>query len=186
VADLEALLAGARAARGAFEGCDPGRIALMGFSGGGAVSIICAARGPELAGVAALASPADFSRLLPREGMGEFIAHARAISIISDPAFPPCEEAYYREMLALSPVEVVGAVAPTPLLLIHGDEDDTVPVESAYRLFESASDPRELFIVAGGGHKLRLNAGAMDKAVGWILERLGVSPGHGTRGLPRT
>lgn len=172
-ADLEALLDEAQAGRGACELCDPGRIALMGFSGGGAVSIACAARRSGLAAVVSLSSPADFSRLMAREDMGEFIAHARAIGIIRDPAFPPSEEAYYREMLAASPLKVVGAVSPTPLLFIHGDEDDTVPVEEARRLFEAAAEPKEIFIVKGGGHKLRLNAEAMDKAVGWTMDRLG-------------
>lgn len=176
VADLETLLKAARAVRGAFEGCDPGRIALMGFSGGGAVSIVYAARQPGLAGVAALSSPADFSRLIPREGMGSFVAQARAIGIIRDPAFPPSEEGYYQEMLACNPIAVVDGVAPTPLLIIHGDEDDMVPVEEANRLFEAAAEPKELCIVKGGGHKLRLNPEAMDRAVTWVLQRLEASP----------
>jgi fermentation-respiration switch protein FrsA (DUF1100 family) len=172
ISDLEVLLAAAREARGPFAGCDPSRTAVMGFSGGGAVSIICAARGPRLAGLAALSSPSDFSRLLPREGMGDFIAHARAIGIIRDPAFPASEEEYYREMLSCKPVAVVEEVAPTPLLIVHGDGDDTVPVDEAHRLYEAAAEPKGLFIVEGGGHKLRLNAAAMDRAVTWMLEKL--------------
>ncbi len=178
-ADLEALLAAAREARGAFEGCDPARMALMGFSGGGAVSIVCAARRAPLAGVAAISSPADFSVLLGREDMAGFIAHARAIGIIRDPAFPPSEEEYYREMLAMNPIKHVGAVSPTPLLVVHGDEDETVPVAAARRLYEAASPPRELHVVKGGGHKLRLNAEAMEVAVGWIWRRLGLGPAAG-------
>lgn len=176
VADLEALLTAARSAKAPFEGCDPTRIALMGFSGGGAVSIICAAHTPGLAGVAALSSPADFSSLLAREDMGEFIAHARAIGIIRDHAFPVSEEAFYGEMLACNPGDFVGGVAPAPLLIIHGDGDETVPVAEACKLYDAASEPKELFIVKGGAHKLRLNAEAMDKAVGWTLKRLGVCP----------
>ncbi|MBC7229875.1 MAG: alpha/beta fold hydrolase [Actinobacteria bacterium] len=170
--DLEALLDEAGEARGPFRGCDPERMALVGFSGGGAVSIICAARRGGLAGVAAISSPADFSRLLPREGMAAFIARAREIGIIRDPAFPASEEAYYREMLAYSPAAVIGEVSPTPLLIVHGDADDMVPVEEAYRLYEAAREPKELFIVEGGGHKLRLHAAAMDRAVSWVLDRL--------------
>ncbi len=90
------------------------------------------------------------------------------------PLFLPSEEDYYREMLACNPIDFVGGVAPTPLLIIHGDGDETVPVEEAYRLYDAASEPRELFIVKGGAHKLRLNPDAMDKAVGWTLQRLGL------------
>ena len=172
VADLEAVLAAAAATERPFEGCNPARIALMGFSGGGAVGIICAARANGLAGLAALSSPADFSRLVSREGVGSFIEHARSIGIIRDPAFPPSEEGFYGEMAAHSPVREVARLAPTPLLIVHGDQDDLVPVQEAYRLFEAAAEPKELYIVKGGGHKLRLNPEAMDKAVAWMLEKL--------------
>jgi fermentation-respiration switch protein FrsA (DUF1100 family) len=177
VSDLEAILDTTRSPHDAFEGCDPARTALMGFSGGGAVGIICAARGRELAGLAALSSPSDFSRMLPREAMGDFIAHARAIGIIRDPGYPPSEEEYYREMLACAPVDVIDRLTPTPLLIVHGDLDDTVPVQEAYDLYEAAVEPKELFVVGGGGHKLRLNVEAMDKAVTWLLERLGTNLG---------
>ena len=172
VSDLETVLDAAREPRGAFIGCDPARTALMGFSGGGAVSIIYATRGGELAGLAALSSPSDFSRMLSREAMSGFIAHARAIGIIRDPGYPPSEEEYYREMLSCAPVDVVGELAPTPLLIVHGDRDDTVPVQEAYRLYEAAAEPKELFIVEGGGHKLRLDDRAMAKAVTWLLQKL--------------
>ncbi|MDD3718370.1 MAG: alpha/beta fold hydrolase [Actinomycetota bacterium] len=173
LSDLESLLDEAREGRSAFERCDPGRTALVGFSGGGAVSINCAARRRGLAGVVSLSSPADFSRIMTREGIKDFIAHARAIGIIRDPGFPSDEEAYYRDMLDSSPIGMVSAVSPTPLLFIHGDEDDTVPVDEARRLYEAASEPRELLIVRGGGHKLRQNAEAMDRAIAWVLELLG-------------
>ena len=173
--DLDAVLDAARSARGAFEGCGGG-IVLMGFSGGGAISIICAARRKGLAGVASLSSPATFSRLLTREGMGDFIAHARSIGIIRDPFYPPSQDRYYEELLTCNPVDCVGRVAPTPLLVIHGDEDDTVPVDEAHRLYEAAAAPKELYVVKGGGHKLRLNLEAMDRAIGWTLDKLKTTP----------
>ncbi len=170
--DLETLLSAARGGSGAFAGCDPERIALMGFSGGGAVSIICAARHGPFAGVAALSAPAAFSPLTTREDMEGFIAHARAIGIIRDPSFPPSRDEYYEDMIAHDPIDFVGRVAPTPLLIIHGDADETVPVRDAQSLYDAAAEPKELFIVRGGGHKLRLNPEAMDKAVAWTLARL--------------
>lgn len=172
VRDLDAVLDAVDAGGGPFAGCDPSRKALMGFSGGGAVGMVCAARRGGLRGVATLSSPADFTRLMPREAIGDFIDHARRIGIIRDPGFPPDADAYYREMLAVSPLAVAGSLAPTPLLVVHGGGDDLVPVEEARRLYEAASEPKELYVVAGGGHKLRLNAAAVDKAVSWIAEQL--------------
>lgn len=46
-----------------------------------------------------------------------------------------------------------------PVLIIHGAEDDIVPVSMAYELYEAAPEPRELLIIEGAGH-----AQAVDKA----------------------
>ena len=172
VDDLSAVLEEVEKGEGPFQGCDPGRTALMGFSGGGMVSIICAARRGGLKAVATLASPADHSRLLTRESIGAFIAHARGIGIIRDPEYPASEEDYYREMVGVRPVQEVGGLSPAPVLIVHGDMDDLVPVEEARRLFQAAGEPKELFIVKGGGHKLRHDPEAMDKAISWVLDRL--------------
>lgn len=40
----------------------------------------------------------------------------------------------------------------TPLLVIHGDRDDIVPMHSAQWVFDSANDPKRLHVVAGGTH----------------------------------
>jgi fermentation-respiration switch protein FrsA (DUF1100 family) len=39
-----------------------------------------------------------------------------------------------------------------PVLIIHGDQDDIVPVEMATRLFEAASEPKRLLVMSGAGH----------------------------------
>ncbi|MBO5068830.1 MAG: alpha/beta hydrolase [Roseburia sp.] len=45
-----------------------------------------------------------------------------------------------------------------PVLIIHGEEDDMVPVEMAYELYDAAGREKELLIIPGAGH-----AQAMDK-----------------------
>lgn len=45
-----------------------------------------------------------------------------------------------------------------PVLIIHGEEDDMVPVEMAYELYDAAGGEKELLIIPGAGH-----AQAMDK-----------------------
>ncbi|MCA1066250.1 alpha/beta hydrolase [Rossellomorea sp. AcN35-11] len=39
-----------------------------------------------------------------------------------------------------------------PLFIIHGDQDELVPTEMAYRLYEATNTPKELWIVPGAGH----------------------------------
>lgn len=39
-----------------------------------------------------------------------------------------------------------------PILFIHGTEDQTVPVEEVYKLYEKAACEKQLYIVVGAGH----------------------------------
>lgn len=41
-----------------------------------------------------------------------------------------------------------------PILFIHGEADDFVPVSMVYELYEKAAGPKELLIVPGAGHGL--------------------------------
>ena len=40
----------------------------------------------------------------------------------------------------------------TPLLIVHGDEDNVIPLALAKNLFEAANHPKEINIINGGGH----------------------------------
>lgn len=51
------------------------------------------------------------------------------------------------------PVELVDAIAPVPLLLVHGEDDHYFPAEQARLLYAAAGEPRTLWIEpAGFGH----------------------------------
>lgn len=51
-----------------------------------------------------------------------------------------------------SPVEVVGRIAPTPLLLVHGDRDSYFTLEHPRALAAAAGSPSALWLVDGFGH----------------------------------
>ena len=51
-----------------------------------------------------------------------------------------------------SPERFVGALAPTPLLLLHGSADPVIPYSHSERLFERAGEPKRLVLVEGAGH----------------------------------
>ena len=65
-----------------------------------------------------------------------------------------------------SPVEVVGRIAPTPLLLVHGDRDHYFPVEHPRALYAAAAEPKELWLLEGFGH-------AESAATPEVLDRIG-------------
>jgi pimeloyl-ACP methyl ester carboxylesterase len=65
-----------------------------------------------------------------------------------------------------SPVEVVGRIAPIPLLLVHGDADAYFGVEHPRALAAAAGEPCELWVVPGFGH-------AEGAATPDLLDRIG-------------
>jgi pimeloyl-ACP methyl ester carboxylesterase len=56
------------------------------------------------------------------------------------------------EQVPASPVEVVGRIAPTPLLLVHGGADRYFPTEHARTLRRASRDHAELWVEPGMGH----------------------------------
>lgn len=51
-----------------------------------------------------------------------------------------------------APERDLAHLAPVPLVVIHGDADKVVDIELGRRLFERARDPKQFWIIPGGGH----------------------------------
>lgn len=138
---------------------------LAGFGTGGGLCIAAAARRPEIAGVAALASPADFNDWAnhPRR----LLQHAREIGVIRHHDFPPSMDHWTRELREIKPADDAAAVAPRPLLVVHGSDDETVPSFDA-RVLGDAHGGAELRIVSGAAHDLRNDPRAVAILLGWL------------------
>jgi dipeptidyl aminopeptidase/acylaminoacyl peptidase len=122
---------------------DPARIGGLGASMGAYVLMQSAAIDQRLRAVVLEASPSDVIeqlRLLARRW--------GPISI------EPAKWALYRSGMPLDmrPIDVVGKIAPRPVLIIQGELDSLVPVSMAKDLYRAAGDPKELWIVPGAGH----------------------------------
>ncbi|MGY6499932.1 MAG: alpha/beta hydrolase [Acidimicrobiales bacterium] len=142
-----------------------GRVWAAGFGTGGALSICAAAADPRVQGVAALGAPADFDDWAshPRK----LLVHAREQHAISDPAFPASFESWARELREIRAVASAAVLAPRPLLVAHGSEDDSVPVFDA-RVTSDAHGAADLRIIDGAGHQLRHDPRAIAVLLGWL------------------
>jgi predicted alpha/beta-fold hydrolase len=138
---------------------------LAGFGTGGALAICAAAEDAAIEGVAALGAPADFDDWAshPRR----LLEHARDVGMIDDPLFPPSVEAWSRELRELRAVAHAPKLAPRPLLVVHGSDDDLVPAFDA-RVIVDAHGDAELRIVSGAGHRLRHDPRAVAVLLGWL------------------
>lgn len=130
-------------------GVDPKRIGAVGFSMGAASTLMAAARDDRIRAVVADSAWADvYSWLRP---------DAREVVTAPLAPFTPLSLALAQlrtgaRLDALRPVDEVGRIAPRPLLLIHGDQDQVVPPSDGVRLFHAAGEPRQLWLVPGAGH----------------------------------
>jgi alpha-beta hydrolase superfamily lysophospholipase len=151
------------------EQIDRSRIILLGSSAGGAVSIDVAAGDKRVAAVGTFACPAHFD--FPQKfDSAAMVEHYRSIGVIRDKDFPPSNEEWLKGFTAISPVHSVAGISPRPLLLVHGDSDDVVPLHHAHELFNNAGEPKKLEIIKGAGHRLRHVKEAVDIALKWLQE----------------
>jgi len=138
---------------------------IAGFGTGGALSICAAARDARVRGVAALGAPADFVDWAgqPRR----LLEHARDLQLVTDPRFPSSFESWARDLREIRAVQCVVDLAPRPLLIVHGTEDESVPDFDA-RVIGDAHGSAELRILPGASHQIRHDPRAVAVLLGWL------------------
>lgn len=141
---------------------------LWGFSAGAAVSCQVASFDPRVKAVLLAASPAEFKSLFLHRNLEQSIFHLRGVGIIRDNTFPTDSHRWLEDIHSVSPESNIHKIAPRPLLVVHGTEDELVPCEHAYRLYERAGDPKQLSIIPGAAHQLRKNKEAVSKCLDWL------------------
>lgn len=143
----------------------PQGIWLVGTNTGGALALCAAADDPRVRGCALLGARADFDDWAsqPRR----FLEHAREIGAIRTPGFPNAFDEWSRELRRFRPVDAARRFAPRPLLVMHGEDDESVPVADS-RVLAEAHGSAELRVVAGAGHRLRHDPRAIAVLMGWL------------------
>lgn len=147
------------------EEVSPSGIWLVGTNTGAALALCAAADDPRVNGCALLGPRADFDDWAsqPRR----FLEHAREIGAIRTPNFPPSFDEWSRELRRFRPVDAARRFAPRPLLVMHGEEDESVPVADS-RVLAEAHGSADLRVIPGAGHRLRLDPRAVAVLTGWL------------------
>jgi len=143
----------------------PSQVVLIGTNTGGSIAICAAAENPRVRAAALLGPRADFDDWAdhPRR----FLEHAREIGAISSPGFPPSFEDWSRAFRRFRPIDAARRFAPRPLLVMHGDDDGSVPASDARQL-ATAHGSAELTVLPGAGHRLRHDPRAVAVLLGWL------------------
>jgi alpha-beta hydrolase superfamily lysophospholipase len=165
VLDVEAAVARARADRS-------GPVVTMGLSMGGVAVIRHAALRDGVDAVIAVSAPARWDghpsravarlRWLGSTAAGRRVARSMGVRLGVLDRWPG------------SPEEVVGRIAPTPLILVHGRDDHFFDEEEAWRLYRRAGEPKRLMLATRFGHaEDGLTARFADRLADRISEILG-------------
>jgi fermentation-respiration switch protein FrsA (DUF1100 family) len=117
---------------------DPEKLISYGHSLGGAQSVTALGESP-VKGLRAIVIDGAFASY---QAMARIIGGQLGASLITD---------------ELSPRDFVRKLTPTPLLVVHGTNDEVVPVSQGKQLYEAAGEPKTLFEVKSGRHGTALS-----------------------------
>jgi pimeloyl-ACP methyl ester carboxylesterase len=95
-------------------------------------------------------------------GLDERVRGVAALAASADPHSGPVAQ------LDLSPVELIARVPPRPVLLVHGADDDVVPLMEARVLADAAEGQVDFRVLAGAGHGLTYDPRAVAILLGWM------------------
>lgn len=155
VADLGAVL----------DALDGYSVCYVGHSMGGAVGVLRASRDKRICLLVSLAGMVHTRAFAERE-FGEEVPDE---GCMWDDPDCPLSQAYMDDMAQIDTVVERGAEIAMPWLLVHGSEDDVVPMADSHDILAQASDNAELVVIDGADHVFSEHAQAMvEKVVGWL------------------
>ncbi len=130
-------------------GLDGSKVGLLGLSQGGATAILAAAESDDVLAVAAEA---------PFRSVDSAVAQSFS-HFVGLPAFPfaPITVWLAERRTGIGtddvvPERTVPALSPTPLLVMHGLDDETISPADSEAIFAAAGEPKELWLIPGAGH----------------------------------
>lgn len=123
---------------------DPARIGGLGFSFGGLIMAQVAAQDARLHAVVLEATPTSMADY-------EHTLHGRWGKLSEWPAWVALRHSGFQANYP-DPVQLMGRLAPRPVLVVGGEQDTVVPRPMVERLYGAAAMPKELWLVPGAAH----------------------------------
>jgi dipeptidyl aminopeptidase/acylaminoacyl peptidase len=82
----------------------------------------------------------------------------------------PLSTGYMEDMAQIGSVVESGSKITVPWLLVHGTEDDVVPIQDSLDIFARAKEPKQLVKLTGANHVFagEHTESMIKEVVGWI------------------
>ncbi len=149
---------------------DGWKILYVGHSMGGAVGVLQASNDTRIGGLVSLAgmvhtkafAQREFGDVMPDEGF------------MWDEPSCPLSQAFIDDTAAIGTVVTRAPSIQVPWLLVHGTEDDVVPLQDSLDIFARANEPKQLVQIEGADHVFSEHTPDMIKVVHeWVREQVG-------------
>ena len=128
------------------------RVGLFGLSMGGAIALSTA---PHSASIGGVLSDSAFAELwhIVRHDVTKRGIPAWLAAIIGWLVVAIASLRLRANLFAADPIHAVSRIAPRPLLLMHGENDDHVPIAESRALYAVAREPKEWWTVPYAAHR---------------------------------
>jgi len=136
---------------------------MAGTGVGGTLALVTAATDQRVRGVATMGAQAR----LRDWDTGRFVDHCRRMGVLRSPDAPADPVAFSREIAEVDAVAAAAKLAPRPLFVLHGSDDDVAPLDDA-RLLADAHGAAELRVVQTAGRRVRHDPRAVASLLGWL------------------
>ncbi len=161
----------------ALRGVDARNLAVVGHSFGGLVAIHLAAYNNKVKAAVALCPVANLREDFPTRRTKMVLR--RGLPFVAGLTMKKALQEWAVIAYRHDPINYVNRISPRPFLLIHGDEDDVIPVSCSRKLFSRALEPKEMVMVNEADHifagRQRL---VTRKTVSWLRSALSLRQTH--------
>ncbi|MBP2642821.1 MAG: Serine aminopeptidase [Firmicutes bacterium] len=149
------------------------KVVLLGRSMGGSASLVYAATFGTISALCLWATPSDLDETF-RLSLGERyhrLIEYHDISIKDEYGELILNVDFIRDFANYDLKQGITKLDSIPLLVIHGSEDEIVPLSQAEKLFSLATCPKEFVILPGGNHQLsNCYFAAADIVISWLSQ----------------
>jgi len=148
-------------------------ICYVGHSMGGAVGVLSASQDNRIKLLVSLAGMVETKAFAQRE-FGDVTPDK---GFMWDEPTCPLSQAYMDDLTQINTVVDCASKISVPWLLVHGTEDDVVPIEDSQKIYAQANEPKELLTIEDANHVFSDDSLSpmVEKVVDWIRDQLALT-----------